>query len=227
VWGRSSFKLQIARQHNPPDTWARFDDAFEGIVSRSLFEKAQKVRAARAAKISDEQVVARLRSIYRKHGVITARLIKKDRYIGAAALRKRFDSLITAYALVGYHPTRDIAFLRRNKAVMCLRAETAEAIVTGFRSRGQEIERLSGACRFLINGEIKVCVTVAQQRQSQQRNARWFIKPDSRCGEDLRIAVLMDGHTKRARTTISFRRNCSGKRTCSGSATRLTLMRSR
>ena len=116
VWGRSSFKLQIAHQHNPQDAWARFEGAFEGIVSRSIFARAQKVRVARTAIVTNEQLVARLRAIYRKHGTITARLIKKDRFLCVASIRKRFGSLIPAYELAGYRPKRDLAFIAHNSA---------------------------------------------------------------------------------------------------------------
>jgi DNA invertase Pin-like site-specific DNA recombinase len=203
VWGRQSFKLQIARQHNAPDTWARFDGAFEGIVSRDLFEKAQKVKAARAKRITDEQVIARLRAIHRERGIITARLIRKDCILGVAAVRKRFGSLVTAYDLAGFRPTRDLAFISHNCTAQRLRASVAEAIVEGFRSRDQQIERLSGACRFLINGEIKATVTVVKQRRSQRGNPRWLVK-GSLGNDDLRIAVLMDGLSERARTFYLF-----------------------
>lgn len=203
VWGRSSFKLQIARRRNPRDTWARFDGAFEGIISRSLFEKAQRVRAARAALVTNEQVVARLQAIYRKHGRITARLVKKDGFVGLASVRKRFGSLITAYELAGFRPKRDLTFLAHNRAAQRLRAATAEAILVGLRSRGQQVERLSGACRFLINEEIRLTVTVAQQRRSQRGNPRWLIKP-AQTVDDIRLAVLMDGHSENARAYYFF-----------------------
>ncbi len=203
VWGRSSFKLKMARRHNSRETWARFEGAFEGIISRSMFERAQEIRAARALKITDEQVVARLRKIYRKHGVITAKLLKKDRFVGVAAVRKRFGSLIPAYAFAGYRPTRDLTFIARDGAARRLRAATAEAMLNGFLTRGQSIERLSGACRFLINGEIRASVSVAQQRRSQRGNPRWLVKPGAGV-DDIRIAVLMDGHSERARAYYFF-----------------------
>lgn len=203
VWARSSFKLQIARQHNPRETWARFDGAFEPIISRSLFEQAQKIRVARAAKLTDEQIVARLRAIYRKHGRITARLVKKGRFICVAAIRRRFGSLIPAYELAGYRPSRNLAFLANNKAAQRLRSATSDAILTGMRSRGHGVERLSGACRFLVNHEIRITVTVAQQRRSQRGHPRWLIKPALGI-DDLRIAVLMDEQSKRTPTFYFF-----------------------
>jgi DNA invertase Pin-like site-specific DNA recombinase len=205
VWARSSFKLRIARQQNPRETWARFDGAFEAVVSRSLFDQAQKVRAARSAVATDEQIVARLRTIYRKRGRITARLVKKDRFICVAAIRRRFGSLIPAYELAGYRPERDLAFLAHNKAAQSLRTATADAIQIGLRDRGVQVERLSGACRFLVNNEIRITVTVAQQRQSQRKHPRWLVKP-AMTTDDLRIAVLMDGHTECAKAYYFFPR---------------------
>jgi DNA invertase Pin-like site-specific DNA recombinase len=203
VWARSSFKLQIVRQLNPQESWARFDGAFEPIIGRSLFEQAQKIRAARSAKLTDEQIVARLRAIYRKHGRITARLVKKDRFISVAAIRRRFGSLIPAYELAGHRPERDLAFLANNRTAQHLRATIADAILAGLRSRGQEVERLSGACRFLVNHEIRITVTVAQQRRSQRGHPRWLVKPAMGI-DDLRIAVLMDGHSERAHAYYFF-----------------------
>lgn len=210
VWGRQSFKLQIARQHNAPETWARFEGAFEGIVSRTLFEKAQKVRAARANRITDDEVIARLRTIHRRYGRITARLIKKDRYISVAAIRNRFGSVITAYERAGYHQKRDLAFIAHNASAMRLRAAVAEAILEGFRSRDQQVERLSGACRFLINGEIVATVTVVKQRYSQRGNPRWLVK-GSMGEDDIRVAVLMDGVSERARAFYLFPPGTIGK----------------
>lgn len=203
VWAKSSFKLQIARQQNPGEIWARFNGAFEPVISRSLFEQAQNVRAARAAIVTDEQILARLRAIYRKHGRITARLVKKNRFICVAAIRRRFGSLIAAYELAGYRPDRDLAFLAHNKAARRLRAATADAVLTGLRSRGLQVERLSGACRFLVNQEIRITVTVAQQRRSQRGHRRWLVKPAMGL-DDLRIAVLMDGQTERAQAYYFF-----------------------
>jgi len=210
VWRRSSFKLQIARRHNSTETWARFEGAFEGIISRATFERAQKVRIARAVRITDDQVVARLGKIHRKHGIITARLIRADGFIGVAGVRKRFGSLITAYALAGYRPKRDLAFIAHDRAARRLREATAETILNGLYTRAQRIERLSGPCRFLINREITASVTVAQQRRSQRGNPRWLVKSGVG-GDDIRIAVLMDGHSDRARAYYFFPASELGK----------------
>lgn len=172
VWGRVSCKLRTAHRRNDPSTWVRHLSAFAGIVDRKLFEKAQKIRAKRARHVSDDEIVRHLRRIYAKHGMISTALITADGFFGTSAIRKRFGSLVRAYARVGYQPTRDLAFLSLDAAARRLRASTAEAVTKAIASDGGSIERRRGACRFLINGEIIASITVAQQRRSQRKNPR-------------------------------------------------------
>jgi DNA invertase Pin-like site-specific DNA recombinase len=210
VWGRASAKLQTRHRPNPPEMWTRVAGAFEGIVSRPLFEKAQRVRAERAHHPTDEQVIARLRRIHAKHGAITTRLIKADGLLGTNAIRKRFGGLISAYGLVGFRPSRNIDFISINGAARRLRDATAQALLEGVYAQGGTIERLRGACRFRINGEIVASVAVAQQRRSQRGNPRWQIKQGG-SNDDLTIAVLMDGRQERARAYYFFPRSHLGR----------------
>lgn len=197
VWGRDSFKLKIKRHRNAPETWVRFNGAFEGIVRRSLFEKAKRVRAARSKLLNEEELDELLRKILRNHGVITTRLINESGVIKTSAVRKRFGSLIRAYARVGYRPTRCLDFISFDGAARRLRATTTQTIIDGVRSRGGIIERVGRGCRYLVNGEMKVSVTVAQERRSYHGSSRWRIKLGGST-DDLTVAVLMDGTQEKA-----------------------------
>jgi DNA invertase Pin-like site-specific DNA recombinase len=197
VWGRVSCKLRTPSRPNDPSTWVRHRGAFAGIVDRKLFEKAQRIRAKRARHVSDDEIVQHLRRIYAKHGTISTALIAADGFFGTCAIRKRFGSLLRAYARVGYRPSRDLAFLSLDAAARRLRASTAEAVSKAIVENGGSIERRRGACRFLINGEIIASITVAQQRRSQRKNPRWYIKQGG-TDDDLTVAVLMDGSHERA-----------------------------
>lgn len=68
VWGRTSFKLK--RQHitNSPDQWIRADGAFEPIVERELFDKAQAIISARSERLSDDRMIELLRDILKQNG---------------------------------------------------------------------------------------------------------------------------------------------------------------
>lgn len=176
----------------------RFNGAFEGIVSRSLFEKAQQLRAQRAKRLNNDEIVEVLRGIFCKHGRITSTLIDASGPIKRCAVKKRFGSLITAYARVGYRPSRNLDFLAHNDAARRLRDTTARSFEAGLLANGASLERLNARCRFLINGEVKVSITVAQQRRSKKGHPRWHVKAGG-SDDDLTIAVLMDGTQERAR----------------------------
>lgn len=197
IWGRQSFKLRGERRDNPPETWARHNGAFEGIIDRTLFGRAQRVRASRARQVSDEEIVERLRTIHAKHGTITTGLLRKIGVRGPTTIRKRFGSLLNAYAQSGYKPERDLGFIALNGAARRLQSAVATALVDGVRADGGTAERLRGGRRYLVNGEITVAISVMQQRRSQRGNPRWHIKRGGST-DDLTIAVLMDDSKDRA-----------------------------
>jgi hypothetical protein len=58
--------------------WIRKDNAFEGIIDPSLFQKAQEMIAIRAGALTDEEMLDRLRHCRRKHGTLSSKLIKSS-----------------------------------------------------------------------------------------------------------------------------------------------------
>ncbi|MBZ0212003.1 MAG: recombinase family protein [Hyphomicrobium sp.] len=196
VWGRQSCKLKTEHRNTDPSTWVRYRGAFEPIVSRELFEKAQKVRAKRARRVSDHDVVRRLRRIHAEHGEITTRLIKEDGYLGSGAIRQRFGSLVRAYADAGFSPSRDLALISIDGAARRLRSTIATAVAEGIEAHGGSVERLRGRCRFLINGEITASISVARRHRRDRGIPRWVVKRGG-TDDDLTITVILDGHEER------------------------------
>lgn len=196
VWGRQSGKLKTARLNTDPSTWVRYPGAFAPIVSRELFDKAQKVRAKRARRVSNNDVVRRLQCIHAKHGEITTRLIDEDGYLSSNAIRVRFGSLNRAYADADLRPSRNLSLTSIDGAARRLRETIAKAIAEGIEARGGSVERLRGRCRFLINGEITTSVSVARPPRRDRKTLRWFAKRGG-TDDDLTIMVMMDGHEER------------------------------
>lgn len=195
VWARTSYKLKIARQQNASEHWVMASNVFEGIISRALFDAAQQKRLSRCVHLSDHEIIERLRIIHRTHGRITARLIKQDGYVGVLCVRKRFGSIVTAAQNAGYLPTRNLTFLERNSQAQRVRTSVAKDIQDSFTRHGHRIERLSGACRFVVNAEVCLTVSTSQQRRCQSGVPRWLVKPpETDC--DLKVAMLIDEQSK-------------------------------
>jgi len=103
VYNRVSSKLSQTKTKNQALNWIRLDDAFKPIVSRALFDQTQKVRQARAERLTDEQILECLRDLLRREGKLSHAIINRDPESPChATVSKRFGSMRAAYRLVGY-----------------------------------------------------------------------------------------------------------------------------
>src|SRR5208283_4166385 len=75
VYHRTSCKLKQKHIENPPDKWVRADNAFVGIIDSTLFVAAQSIILTRSYKLSNDEMLAKLRGILTQHGRISGILI--------------------------------------------------------------------------------------------------------------------------------------------------------
>jgi hypothetical protein len=116
VYHRTSFKLKLKHIVNPQEKWIRGDGKFEAIVEPSLFHTAQGIILARSRKLSNDEMLEKLRGVLNKHGRICGILIDEaDDLPSSTAFRSRFGSLVSAYKLIGYDPGIDYDFIEVNR----------------------------------------------------------------------------------------------------------------
>ena len=197
VWGRSSIKIGERPHRNTPDQWTRYENAYEGIVSRSLFEKAQTLRAKRSRKWSDDEIVSLLKSIYAQHGAITTELIREQGGIRADAIRDRFGGLYCAYKRIGFCPRRNLDFVALDCASAQLRTSTAIKTIEIIRKCGGTLWRVRDGCLYVINGEIRTSLAVSKERYKRSKKPLWRIKIGG-SQDDLTLAAQMVGSNSQA-----------------------------
>ena len=118
VWNRISYKLKQRRVRSAPELWVRADGAFAAIVDRQLFDAAQAIVQERCRRISDEDMVAWLSSLYRARGYLSGLIIDEAENLpSSTAYISRFGSLLRAYQLVGFTPDRDYRYVEINRAL--------------------------------------------------------------------------------------------------------------
>lgn len=106
VWNRRSFKLKKKRVRNKPDMWVRANGAFEPIVDRLLFDAAQVIIQQRSYRLSDQEMLDRLKQLFDDKGILSGLIIDESEHLpSSSAYRSRFGSLIRAYQLVGFTRT--------------------------------------------------------------------------------------------------------------------------
>jgi len=193
VYHRTSFKLKRKHVENPPDKWIRADGVFEGIIEPELFFKAREIILARSQKLTDEEMLGKLRGLLSQHGHISGILIDEtDDVPSSAAFRYRFGSLVSAYRLIGYDPQIDYSFIEINRRLR----QQHPGIVGGVI---QKIEALGALARWdensellWVNGELRVSIVLCRHTTTIAGSSRWLIRLDAGLKPDITIAVRMD-----------------------------------
>jgi DNA invertase Pin-like site-specific DNA recombinase len=118
VYHRTSFKLKKKHVTNPPEMWVKAENAFPAIVPVELFWRAQGIIEARCRRFTDEDMLAKLKTLLEHHGRISGLLIDEhDDMPSSAVYRARFGSLPRAYKLIGYCPEIDYAYIEINRLI--------------------------------------------------------------------------------------------------------------
>ncbi|AMA58887.1 recombinase family protein [Bradyrhizobium sp. CCGE-LA001] len=197
VYNRRSNKLRQSPKHNPPDCWIRSQAVFEAIVDPDLFAKAQKRMQTRYVSISNEDMLKGLRIRLRKSGRLSKDIIDAAEELPCATLYQlRFGSLRNAYKLIGYHSTRDCAYVdSREERVELLRDVAAKV--------AKEVEALRGQVTFdrkrallVLNGALCVSLRVARAWKRIGEAPIWTIYRRALLPEGLIFAIRLNEQNK-------------------------------
>ncbi len=193
VFNRLSFKLKKKRVRNPPEMWVRDDDAFEPIVDQAAFHTVRGIILARHRRVSDDEMLDRLKGILDQHGKLSGVLIDElDEMPSAASYRHRFGSLLRAYELVGFNPERDYAFIEANRQLRSVYPRLVDDVVSSLGRAGALVERDPDTDLLTLNGQLRVSLVLSRYEKTATGSPRWTIRFDRGLDPDLTIAVRMD-----------------------------------
>jgi len=199
VWARTSFKLKQARLRTSQEEWVRRDGAFEAIISRDLFHKAQQIIAERSERFSDDQMLALLKQILDRHGELSGLIIDEDENCpSSSSFRTRFGSLLRAYSLVGFTPDRDYSYLEINRSLRRLYPAVVSEVIDRIRSVGSDVYQDAETDLLTINSEVTASLVVVRCTRTIAGSLRWKIRLDTSLKPDLTVAVRMNSENTRA-----------------------------
>jgi hypothetical protein len=191
VYNRVSFKLKQKRVRNPPSIWIRRENAFTPLVDPETFARAQAIIQERHRKITDDEMLDRLKSLLRERGTLSSIIIDETAGIpSTSTYRSRFGSLARAYTLIGYEPERDLAYIEINRTLRDRHRDVVSQVVSQIGETGAAVdEQPSGT--LLINHEFSVGIIISRCRMTQAGSFRWIIRLNLPLLPDLTIAVRM------------------------------------
>ncbi|MGH7975649.1 MAG: recombinase family protein [Limisphaerales bacterium] len=193
VYHRTSCKLKKKHVNNPPDKWIRADGVFEGIIEPELFLRAREIILARSQKLTDEEMLEKLRTLLKLHGRISGIIIDEAEGLpSSAAFSHRFGTLVSAYRLIGYDPGIDYSFIEENRRLRKRHPEVVASVIHQITTLGTQAVWNDETELLEVNGEMRVSIVLCRRTQTGAGSSRWLIRLDASTRPDITIAVRMN-----------------------------------
>ncbi|MBS0189668.1 MAG: recombinase family protein [Planctomycetes bacterium] len=193
VYNRVSFKLKKKRVINPPDMWVRCDGAFGGIVDPESFFIARGIIQERNRHFTDDEMLARLRTLLAVHPELTGALIDEtDGMPSSSVYRSRFGSLINAYRLAGYVPERNFEYIEINRHLNQTHPRLLGDMIQDLQTMGATVQKGETSDVFVINGLYSASLYLARCKAAPNGSLRWRFRVPQQKNTDIHIVARMD-----------------------------------
>ena len=193
VFNRKSFKLKQKHVKNPESEWVRHDDAFTPIVDKDIFYRAKAIFTARSYRLSNEEMLDKLRQLKEQKGYLSAMVInEREDMPSSAAYASRFGGLVRAYKLVGYTPDRDFKYLEINRLLREYHKEVLNDTVQKILDVGAEVSLTHNNSLLLINNMYTTSIVICRCTKTPSNAYQWKVRFDASLEPDLTIAVRMN-----------------------------------
>ena len=193
VYHRTSFKLKLKHVVNPQEEWIRADGSFEGIIEPSLFHTAQGIILARSRKLSNDEMLEKLRGVLKQHGRISGILIDEiDDLPSSTAFRSRFGSLVSAYQLIGYDPGIDYGFIEINRKLREEHPKIVASVIRQIEGLGATMTLDEQTQLLHLNNELRVSIVLCRHCITGSGSSRWVVRLDEELKPDITIAIRMN-----------------------------------
>lgn len=161
VWGRTTSFLSSPQKRLPINQWEICVKAFQPIISEELFIRAQQVFANFTFRLSDDQLLQRLKQALEANGRLTATIIDQSRVCpGTTAYIRRFGSLFNAYTRIGYSSPEGLKKARSRARGVLVRDSLFESILEAFPGQIEEVKRSSRFKRLLRHRKTGLLIAV-------------------------------------------------------------------
>ena len=193
VWNRMSYKLKKLRVRNEPEMWVRSNGAFEPIVERHLFDAAQAIIQNRSRRMSEEDMLDRLKTLYQARGHLSGLIIDEAADLpSSSTYSARFGSLGRAYQLVRFTPDRDLRYIEVNRVLRSLQPGIVSEAIAQISTIGGRVEQNPRTQMLTINDEFTAALCIARCQETVAGTLRWQIRFDTGLSPDVIVALRMD-----------------------------------
>lgn len=193
IFNRTSAKLRGRHKPNPREMWIRRDNAFPPIIEPELFDRVQEILLKRRQGHPEDEMLARLAALREERGYLTAGIIDADEDLPSAeTLRRHYGSLMDAYKIIDYQPSRLTTRIRiAAKRRSTVETSTAE-IVDKIRRLGGHATLSEDARLVRIEDEFSLSVCLARATRERLGRMRWYAHVDRGPRSDLTLVLRVN-----------------------------------
>jgi DNA invertase Pin-like site-specific DNA recombinase len=169
IYNRTSCRLGQRRVNNHPDDWVRSGVVVDPIIDRAHFDRAQKIMNNRYIRISEDEMLLRLRLLLKRKGKLTISIMKNAAGLPSiSAYIKHFGSIRRAFTLIGYRCPRDCDWLDSREHWSDVVASHAKQVAAALTRTRLPTKIDEGGASVTVKGEIRVHFQVARQMKKTQ-----------------------------------------------------------
>jgi hypothetical protein len=205
IYNRKTCRLGRKQRNNSPNLWLRAPCAFEPIIDPEIFDRAQRHRKQRRIRLSNREMLARLESLLREKGRLSATLVNEADYLpDNSTYALRFGSLRNAYKLIKYRPRTNFRYIDRGVFLAAKIKDIASELTKLVEKSGGSAIFDNAAETVTINDSITIAIYIARctripggglmWRVNRRRYLRgnWIIalRPDLPCRSILDYILL-------------------------------------
>jgi hypothetical protein len=199
VYNRKSFKLKQVMKKNPPELWIRATGLYEPIVDRSIFDRAQQLLKEQYVRLSDEQLLKKLREALAVNGKLSVSIMAAmDGMPSAALYAYRFGSLREAFRRVGYvNSERDFDYLDARQQSDAELTRQSSVLTTRIRALGASAAFDEDTKVMTIDRRLAVSLRMARYYTAPRHAPAWLVHRRSVEPAGLTLALRLDRETNR------------------------------
>ncbi|WP_323502280.1 recombinase family protein [Variovorax sp. RTB1] len=190
TFNRRSFKLRKSDTRNDPALWIHAEKLFTPLIEPAVFALA----AARFArlKITDEQMLQKLRDLHARVGKLTGAVIDQQTDMPCSATyRVHFGKMHSAYQRAGISGGKQSGWVEENRLLRNERRSFADRLAQRMIASGAQIEHAEGSPTMRVNASWTLGVFLMRCRLRADGLRFWHL-PDLRQREaDVTVVVRM------------------------------------
>jgi DNA invertase Pin-like site-specific DNA recombinase len=215
AWGRTISYLGSPKKWLPPEQWVRCANAFEPIISQELFDRAQATLANLTCRLTNEELLDRLKKVLKSEGRLTTAIIDHSPLCpGATTCRDRLGGLWNIYAQLGYHVPGVSSSLSSHQRAIQVRNDLFKNLLAQFPDQLEAV-RLNRRCvpklRYRKNG-LLISVRTARFCPREGGVPHWRFKAHRVDRDRLTVlALLNEGNASVKQMLVLPNMNLPGK----------------